>query len=332
MRTTHSFTKSNRLSLWLALALCVIAGGPLVACGPAKTPETFVIGVVNPTAIMEPVLEGFKAGMTELGYTEGQITYLYDGPVAKDALAPVVQGFLDKKVDLILALTTPGAQVAQSTAAGNDVPIVFVPVTDPVQAGLVASLKQPGGNITGITTGGSDAQRLEWLLRVAPDVKRIYLPYNPTDKSPVGALVQIQEAATKLGVELVLREASTTDEVQAAITNIPDDVDAIFIGPDSLVGSLYKDWVSAAIERKLPLTGSSLSHVEAGMLLSYSYDNEAVGKQAARLADQIFKGVKPADLPVETSEFFLSLNLKTADAIGLVIPDDILRQARQVFR
>jgi putative ABC transport system substrate-binding protein len=133
-------------------------------------------------------------------------------------------------------------------------------------------------------------------------------------------------------VQLVLRQACTADQVQAAISDIPGDVDAIFIGPDSLVGSLYAKWVNAAIERKLPLTGSSMSHVEASMLISYSYDTVAVGRQAARLADQIFKGIKPANLPVETSDFFVSLNLKTAEAIGLNIPDDILRQAKKVFR
>jgi putative ABC transport system substrate-binding protein len=276
--------------------------------------------------------------MAELGYSEGQdITYIYEGPVDNNGLERVAQALLGQDVDLILAITTPAAQVAQAVAAGAsyheaEVHIIFAPVTDPVGAGLVSSLKQPGDNITGVTTGGSDAQRLAWLLRVAPQTKRVYLPYNPTDRSPVTALEQIRAAANKLGVELVLREASNADQVQAAIADIPPDVDAIFIGPDSLVGSFYAGWVQAAIDRRLPLTGSSTSHVEAGMLLSYSYDTVAVGRQAARLADQILKGVEPADLPVETAEFFLSINVKTAGAIGLDIPNSILRQAHQVFR
>ena len=332
MKTRHKFDADKTLPPLLLLVF-VVTSRFLAACDFTRLPKTHVIGVVNPTSIMTPVLEGFKAGMTELDYIEDRnVTYIYEGPVGQDSLERVVQGFLAKDVDLILAITTPAAQVAQRVTAGKDVPIVFVPVTDPVGAGLVSSLKQPGHNLTGITTGGSDPLRLEWLLRVAPGVKRIYLPYNPQDKSPVDALAQIQAAAVKLNVQLVLRQASTTDQVEAAISNIPDDADAIFIGPDSLVGSLYASWVNAAIERKLPLTGSSMSHVEAGMLVSYSYDTVAVGRQAARLADQIFSGIKPANLPVETSDFFVSLNLKTAEAIGLNIPDDILRQAKKVFR
>jgi putative tryptophan/tyrosine transport system substrate-binding protein len=323
---------SIRLALLPFVGACLLASGLVAGCSSSQSSRPVIVGVVNPTPIMEPVLEGFKVGMTELGYLEGQdIRYLYAGP-SKNNLDDTLQGFLEQDVDLILAITTPAAQAAQAATTGKNVPVVFVPVTDPVGAGLVASLKEPGDNMTGIVTGGSDAQRLAWLLRVAPGARRIYLPYNPDDKSPVVALAQIQAAAAKLDVELMLRQANSTEQVQAAIANIPRDADAILIGPDSLVGSLYTDWVRAAIARKLPLTGSSTSHVEAGMLLSYSYDTVAVGHQAARLADQIFKGVEPAELPVETSEFFLSLNLKTAKAIGLDIPDPILRQAQRVFR
>jgi putative ABC transport system substrate-binding protein len=109
-------------------------------------------------------------------------------------------------------------------------------------------------------------------------------------------------------------------------------VDAIFIGPDSLVGAAFADWAKAAIERKLPLSGSSVSHVQAGMLFSYSYDNVASGQQVATIADQVLKGTKPADIPVQTSEFFLTINYKTAQAIGLDISNDILQQAKTVIK
>lgn len=325
-------SQASRLSLLLVFAFCISIASILSACTSAQTPQTFVIGVANPVPIMDPVLEGFKAGMADLGYTEGEnVTYLYEGPVGRDGLNGVIQGFVDQDVDLILAITTPAAQEALTLAADKNIPVIFVPVTDPIEANLVSDLRHPEGNITGITTGGSDPKRLEWLVKIAPDVKRVYLPYNPEDKSPVAALEQLRTAAGTLGIELVLQETSDADAVAQAIENIPDDVDAIFIGPDSLVGSLSADWINAAIERKLPLTGSSVSHVEAGMLFSYSYDTVAAGKQAARLADKVLKGNKTTDLPVETSEFFLSINQKTAEAIGLEIPDEILQQAGTIF-
>jgi putative ABC transport system substrate-binding protein len=186
--------------------------------------------------------------------------------------------------------------------------------------------------MTGITTGAGESLRFEWLLRIVPNAKRVYLPYNSTDASASGALKGFQATADKLKVELVLKEATTADAVKAAIADIPSDVDAIFIGPDSLVGAAFADWAQAAIDHKLPISGSSASHVQAGMLLTYSYDNVASGQQVATIADQILKGTKPADIPVQTSEFFLTLNLKTAQAIGLDIPTDILQQAKTVIR
>jgi len=325
-----NLSRRNPFNVLFAIAL--IIGLSLSACAPAQ-PKTFVIGIVNPAAILSPVIDGFKAGLTGLEFVEGKnVTYVYDGVIESSKINASTQALIDKKVDLILALSTPAAQAAQTLTAGTNIPVLFVPVTDPVAAKLVPSLVKPGANLTGIATGGGENQRFEWLTRVVPTVKKIYLPYNPSDQSPVNALKGFQEVATKLGVELVLQTAKTADEVKAAIANIPDGVDAIFIGPDSLVGSLSADWIKAAIAHKLPLSGSSASHVKAGMLMSYSYDTTAVGKQAAGLAAQILKGAKPADLPVETSEFFLSINMQTAKAIGITVSDDILRQAGTVIR
>ena len=174
---------------------------------------------------------------------------------------------------------------------------------------------------------------MEWLVRIAPAIKKIYIPYNPEDQSPVVALAAVRPVAVKLGVELITREMCNPEELKAAIENIPAEADAVFLLPDSLLSTRLPDLVAAATKLKLPVSGANVEVVKTfDVLSSYGFDQIIAGKQAARLADQILQGVKPADLPVETAEFYLAINLKVAKAIGLDIPDEILRQAELIVR
>lgn len=306
----------------------------LTGCGGALRTKIYTIGVVNPSINQEDTIKGFKEGMTELGYVEGKnVTYIYDGPVSADKLDAAAQGLVKAKVNLILAITTPATQAAQKATTGTDIAVVFIPVTDPIGAGVVASLTKPGGNITGVTYTTQEGKRLEWLLQVAPTIKYVYIVYNPQDKSPVLALKTVRETAAKLGVELITREASTTEEVRAAFRNIPREADAIFLLPDNVVNAIASDTYKMATELKLPTSGPNVRTVNDGALTAYGVDLVvAARKQAARLASQILQGAKPADLPVETAEFFSAINLKTAQAIGLYIPDATLRQANIIVR
>src|SRR5262249_45690639 len=158
-------------------------------------------------------------------------SYVYDGPTkSNDQLAPYAQKLIDAKIDLMAGFGTPAVQAAQKATAGTNIPVVFVPVADPVQSGIVKSLQNPGGNITGIATGVDvHAQRLEWLTKIAPNVKRVYVPYDPTDSAGALIIKTVQAAAPKLGVELMTQQLSTPDQVSAAIANPPDNIDAIFI-------------------------------------------------------------------------------------------------------
>ncbi len=324
--------RKQKSTIYVTIArvmLVTMVGGLLLsACGAEQ--ETYTIGVVNFTVGLDPVIEGFKEGMAELGYIEGEnITYIYEGASGSiDGLDPIAQGVVKADVDLILSLTTPATQAAQRATAGTDIPIVFVPVTDPVGAGVVDSLTKPGGNTTGITFGTQEGRRLEWLIQVVPTIEQIYAPYNPKDQSAVLALETAKEAATKLGVELITPEVNTPEEVLVAIENIPEEVDAIFVLPDSMVG-LQRAAINGS---GLPTSGPNATAAIDGSLTGYGFDLTAAGKQAARLADQIFQGIEPADLPVETAEFYSAVNLKVAEAIGLDISDTVLRQADIIIR
>lgn len=317
----------------LIIALLIVASLVLTACGTPQT-QSFTIGVINLTPALNPTFDGFKAEMTELGYVEGEnITYIYEGPTGSiEALTPAIQDLIAQDIDLILALSTPATLQAKQAVAGTDIPVVFAPVNEPVQAGVVDSLRNPGGNLTGIRVGGFVPKELEWLLAIAPDTKRLFVLHNPDDDSAVQGLGALKVAAGTLDVEIVVGEARGSDEVIAGIETIPEDVDAIFLLPDNLVVGHIDDFAAVALERDLPLSSVAYPQAEAGALMSYGPDFFQLGKQVARLADKVLQGTAPADLPVETAEFFLSINLQTAQAIDLDVPDDILRQADNIIR
>lgn len=314
-----------RLTLYLVWCLC------LVSCSSQQT--TYTIGVINLSPQLESVLEGFKMELA-LDYEESQLTYIYAGPASNiEALDDEMAALLAADVDLILALSTPATQAAYRATRDSAIPVVFAPVTDPVAAEVVNSLSQPGGNVTGVALGTqSESQRLQWLLRAAPGIERIYLPYNVDDASAKASATAALAAAETLGLTLELHEVHTGEEITQAIADIPADVQAIFLAQDSLVAARIDDFAAAAIAHQLPLCTPTDGQVEQGALISYSFRLLDLGQQAARLAHQILEGDSPADLPVETAEFFLTINMKTAEAINLQIPEEVLRAADQLVR
>lgn len=320
--------------LWAIFSLLMIAALLLSGCGGSAQPRTYTIGVINLSPALDDTFIGFKQGMTDLGYIEGEnVTYIYAGATGSvDKLDEVAQDLVDARVDLIFSLTTPATQAAQKATADNNIPVVFGILTDPVGAGVVADLAQPGGNITGVTFGPQEAQRLTWLTKIAPDVKRVYVIYNPNDNSARLALKIAIETADKLGLEIITREAGAPEDIDTVLANLPEDAEAIYLLPDGQTETKLADILAVANARNLPVSVPNVNLVAEGPLYSYAMKLVPTGMQAARIAEQILKGIKPADLPVETTEFFLAINLKTAQAIGLNIPDNILIQADIIYR
>ena len=317
-------------SIFLFILVAVLS---ITACTPAE--KTITVGIVTPAGSMEPVIQGFKDGMAERGYIEGEnITYIYSGPLGADTavLEAEVQRFVDEKVDLVLALATPGALAAKKIVAGTDIPVVYAPISDPVGAGLAESILAPGNNMTGIKSGGFVAKELEWLMRVAPETQKIFAPYNPNDNGAVSGWQQLNETAQTFGVELVTPEVTTPDEIPNVLASMPADIDALFMLTDSMILSRVADFVAVSLEKQLPLTSINIAQVEAGALMSYGPEFVSVGVQAARLADQILKGTEAGVLPVEEAEYQLFLNQKSADAIGITFPDEAIIAAEEIIR
>ena len=317
-------------AILITLAVTLVAG--LGGCG--SSPQALTIGVINISPGLDPVLEGFKAGMADLDYIEGEnVTYAYEGATGSlEGLAPVAEKLVKDGVDLILAIGTPSSIQAKAFVKGSSIPVVFVPVYDPVASGLVESLAHPGGDLTGIRAGGFVAKNLEWLMALAPDTKRLYVPHNPNDKSSVQSLNELKETASKLGVEVMVHEAATPQEMASAATTAPKGVDGIFLLPDNLVVSHFDDFANLALQGGLPMSTVDARLVKAGVLMSYGVDFFRLGDQAARLAGKVLQGTPPSSLPVETAEFFLSINLVTASSISLDIGEEFLQRAETIVR
>ncbi len=272
--------------------------------------------------------------MAELGYIEGEnVTYIFAGEaVSGDSLDIALEEMVEMKVDLIFTAGTPTGIAAHRLTTGTGIPVVFGVVADPIAAGIMADITIPGGNMTGVKLSTSQDRRLELFLEIAPGIDRIYVPFNPDDSASASAVDQILELASGLEVELVLAEARTDSEVVDLLVNFPADLDAIFLVPDSTVNARLADIVALANALKLPVSGPSTAQVEEGALTTYGFIHHATGVQAARMADQVLRGADPGEMPVETAESYLAINLVAAETIGLEIPDEILRQAEIIIR
>ena len=326
--------KTSIKAFYLISVTALITSVLLSACGTSSQKDSYKIGVVNLAPPLEPILEGFKDGMDEAGYIEGlNVTYIYDGPAANpDALDGVMENLKNENVNLVLTFGTLATLTAKESLAGTNIPIVFGPVTDPVASGIVTGVLNPGGNITGIQTGNPTPKRLEWLLKIAPEIKRLYTFNNPDDNSSVQALAALTQTARMFNVELVIRDTSTPEEITVALNEMPDGIDAIFLPASAFFEKNNDQFVKFANEHNLPLAAPATANVRDGALVSFGHDNIPLGQQASHLADQILRGIKPADLPIESADLFLSINLKTAEIIGLSIPDEIIRQANIIVR
>jgi putative ABC transport system substrate-binding protein len=315
---------SIRLISFAVVLLTVVAAAQ---CKPVK-PKKYTIGIINTNPQLEAVVAGFKSGLSKFGYIEGKnVEYVYKmTPPDPDQIDAALREVLSGKSDMLFACTGPVARRAKKLAA-ETVPIVFAPVYYPVKSGLVESLSRPGPNITGIQIGGSAANALQWLLEIDPRVKRIYVPFDTTqDVAAKYSLEDLEEGAGKLGVELVVSKVSTVKKLVAAL-----DVHAVWLLNSPLLVSNVTEYVKAANRRRLP-TASSTSQSRAGILITYGQESMRTGEQASFLAHKILSGARPSDLPVETSDFFLGINLQTAKAVGLEIPESILQQAHFLTR
>jgi putative ABC transport system substrate-binding protein len=314
----------------------------VVACGfsdaAAQKRETMPrVGILTPapSAAAKPFWDAFREAMKELGYVEGKsVVYEYRSAEGQLERLPQLAAELVKiPVKVMVVANTPGSLAAKKVT--TTIPIVMVQVGDPVRVGLVSNLGRPGGNITGFTnlSGEIAAKRLQLLKEMVPTATRIGVIGNPGD--PI-ALIQIQDAeaaARELKVQLrvfTVKEAAQLDPAFDAARSW--QAQALMRLADPLAASLRARTIELAAKTRVPMMYSSRADAEAGGLIGYGVDQVETYKRAAAYVDRILKGAKPGDLPVQQpTKLELAVNLKTAAALNLKVPQAILVQADQVI-
>lgn len=300
--------------------------------------KVYKIGLLQMATPVNPNIDGFKAGMAELGYIEGknvQYTYLNaEGDTKK--IVQYAQDLANMKPDLIFTNTSPATKAAKEATAGTNIPVVFSMVADPVGAGFVQSMKSSGNNLTGTSCAYIDIapKRLEVLKEIDPRIKKVAVLYRPEDKSGGPATAKIQETAPKLGVEIIAKEVKSVDEIKEYLAELkPGEVDALMDPADSMVNSAAELLIAASLRLKIPLMMLTGKDPEMGSLAGYGVDYFDLGKQNAPLADKVLKGIPPSSIPIETPRKFLFVvNLATAEKIGLSVPPLVLAKADKVIK
>ncbi|MDH3346580.1 MAG: ABC transporter substrate-binding protein [Desulfobulbaceae bacterium] len=291
--------------------------------------KKYVVGIVNPNPGMKSTTSGFVKGMEDNGYIEkDNVIYIRHETV--DGVEESLASMIESKVDLIFSVTTPATKKAKDATAPNGIPIVFT-VHDPVSSGLIKSLVHPSGNLTGIQLRGSLAKAVEWLLVIDPHIKNIYVPIKYDTKAARQSLDDLKTITHRLGIQLHVREVSSEADLEQALATLPDDVDAIFILHSILIFSNVQKIVDASIDAGIP-TGSGSTLYEKGVMVTFGSTGYQGGGQASRLANRLLQGKSAANTPAEVGEFFLGVNLKTANQAGVVIPKEVLLRADFVVR
>jgi putative ABC transport system substrate-binding protein len=283
------------------------------------------------------LIEGFLQGLREHGYVEGQnivIEYRFSED-RNDRLPELAAELVDLKVDLILASGTPASFAAKQ--ATSTIPIVMGSLAaNPVETGLIASLARPGGNITGMTEMASElgGKRLELLKQTVPGLARVAVFWNPPNPAYGPILKELAAAAATLGVELQRLEVRAPGDFEGAFKAATRQrAGALIVPGDPLVTNRPRMVADLALKYRLPTMMENKEMAEVGGLLSLGVNLVDSYRRAATHVDKILKGANPADLPMEQpTKFDLFVNLKTARALGLTIPQSVLMQATQAIQ
>ena len=311
------------------------AAWPLAARAQTPAGKIYRLGFLQPGKPPEPLVEALRERLKELGYREGHnIAYEYRWAEGKnERLLELAKELVDVKVDVITTLSTPAALAAKNVT--KTIPIVFTGVGDPVGAGVVPSLSHPGGNVTGISTLATElsAKRLELLKEIVPNAAPVAMVWNDTNPSMVLSAREAQNAADRLDLNLQSIGVHDLISFDAAFATISSShFNALLTLVDPFTREHRQRIVDFAAQRRLPAIYESREFVDAGGLVSYGPSFPALQRRAADYVSMIFKGGKPADIPIEQpTKFELIINLKTAKELGLTMPLTVLARADELI-
>ena len=332
---------SDRGPRWVVAVVAVLSFAASLAVDAQPTGKVYRIGYLSTgsaSGTYTRPIEAFRQGLRELGWHEGRnviIEYRYAEGRA-DLLPALANELVKLDVDVIVASPTPSALAARN--ATRTIPIVAMSLTEPVAVGLVASLARPGGNVTGLTYGVDTeifGKQLQLLKEVIPNVRRVAVLANPSG-SPTHPLMMetVKKAARSLDVPLQILEVREPGDFDAAFAAmVKERAGALLLMGDPMFFVHRFRLSDLAMKNRLPSMSTQWQWVEAGGLLSYAPSFPDQWRRAATYVDKILRGAKPADLPIEQpAKFELVINLRTARALGISLPQSMLQRADELIQ
>jgi putative tryptophan/tyrosine transport system substrate-binding protein len=301
----------------------------------AQQARVYRVGVVFPGGSYARAIDGLRDGLRELGLEEGK-HFVLDVRDAKGDLKSVgaaARSLEAAKVDLIYAVATSVTQAAKR--ATHNVPIVFYVGSDPVAFGLVESYPKPGGRLTGIHGLFTDltAKRLQLLKEIIPSLRRVVTFYNPENPAAQQSMKIARDAARTLNLELLERRVASVEDLRAALRALKArEADALCYVADAMVNSESQLVIDSARTKGLPTMFSTPENAAGGALASYGVSYYTFGRRSAKHVQRVLMGTLPSDLPIEQiDKLHFAINVKTAKALGLTIPQSVLVRADQVI-
>ena len=324
----------NRRAFISGVTVGLLAAPLAAEAQPAgRIPRIAFLSTTSPEN--SPTTDAFRQGLRELGYVDGRnisIEYRW-GRGRTDQFSDFAADVVRAKVEIIVAANTLAGQAAHQ--ATRTIPIVIAVIDDPVGRGFVATLAKPGGNVTGMTTQAPDiaAKRLQLMKEALPGAARIGLLVDTSNEGHRRYVKEVQEASRRLGMSLHLREVGSATDLEGTFMSMTRDaVAAVFVAGGTMLHANRAVLAEHARKHRLPMMCADSPSVEAGCLMAYSGSLLDMFRRAATYVDKILKGAKPADLPIEQpTKFELVINLRTAKALGLTIPQSLLQRADQVL-
>jgi putative ABC transport system substrate-binding protein len=297
-----------------------------------KMPTIGFLGAAA-AVVWRPWTDAFVQRLGELGWIEGRtvaIEYRW-AEGRPERYAEIVDEFVRRNVDVIVTAESAAAAAKQATST---IPIIFAIGTDPIAAGLVASLSRPGGNVTGLSNVQIDlaGKRLELLREVVPNLRRLAILANVGLPSSLLEMDEVEAAARKLDIAVARLEIRRAEEIAPAFERLKDQADALYVVLSALLAARRTRIITFALAARLPTSFNAREYVEAGALMSYGPDFADRWRRAAEIVDKVLRGTKPANIPVEQpTKFEFVINLSTAKALGLEVPPTLLARADEVI-
>jgi len=292
---------------------------------------------VATTAIVEhpaldAVRDGIKQTLNDNGYSGDKLKFTYESAQGKtDIAAQIARKMVGDAPDIIVAIATPSAQAAVTVS--NTIPVVFSAVTDPLAAKLVPKLKQPGGNVTGLSDMANIKEHLALIKEFVPNLKAVGIPYNPGETNSVSMLASIKIEADKMGIKIIESAAPKSSDVMIATKQLVGKVDAIYCPIDNTIISAVESVVKVGIDAQIPVFAGDTDTVSRGAIAAVGYDYFDLGRQTGDIVVRILKGEKAGSIDVKMAKGTnLFVNPKMAKRMGVKIPEAVLTRATKIIK